>query len=189
MLETNRPFHIVRMPGSQMFAVGFGQGDENSPALVISFQVPVRPSVNYERIAHGVAAWGGDLSQHLFYFRRFVDDSLPLDVRWLNGYRLLEWHFVTDRAGLPKSKEWRAFVARFEEDLLPLSRPKQTTIGLIEEARAMAAHAGMDNRSEAERAIDPRNAMERTFRILEKMAITVLNEHSSRTGNPVRFQA
>lgn len=72
------------------------------------------PNLNYERLAYGMAAWAGDVSQHLFYFRRFVDGSLPLDVRWLNGYRLLEWHFVGNRGGLAKSPDWRAFVTRFD---------------------------------------------------------------------------
>jgi hypothetical protein len=34
--------------------------------------------------------WNGDIQHYLFYFRRRVDESLPLDVRWLNGYGLLE---------------------------------------------------------------------------------------------------
>jgi hypothetical protein len=189
MLETKQPFHVMRLPGSQMFPVAFGQGDEHSPAALLDITLAEPPNLSYERIAYGMAAWGGDVSQHLFYFRRLVDDSLPLDVRWLNGYRLLEWHFVGDRAGLSKASEWRAFVTRFEEALRSCLRPKQTIVGLFEEARALAAHAGMDNRSEAERARDSRNAMEKTFRVLEQMVITVLNEHPSRTTNPVRFEA
>jgi len=188
MMETKRPFQVPRMPGSQMFAVSFGQGDEHSPALLIDVSQPPPESLSYERIAYGMAAWGGDVSQHLFYCRRLVDESLPLDVRWLNGYRLLEWHFVGDKAGLAKSNEWRSFVSRFEEDLQPLARSKQTSVGLLEEARALAAHAGLDRRSEAERAKDPRNAMEKTFRVLERMAVTVLNEHPSRASNPVKFE-
>jgi hypothetical protein len=31
--------------------------------------------------------------------------------------------------------------------------------------------------------------MERTFRILEQMAMTVLNEHPGRADHPVRFEA
>jgi hypothetical protein len=147
------------------------------------------PTLSYERIAFGMAAWGGDVSHHLFYFRRLVDGSLPLDVRWLNGYRLLEWHFVGDRAGLAKSPQWQAFVARFDDILGASLRPNQTSVGLLEEARALAAHAGIDDRSEAERVRDPRNAMEKTFPVLEQMAITVLNEHPSRIRNPVRFEA
>ncbi len=190
MLETQRPFHIEPLPGSQMFAVALGQGAEDSPAVLLNVTLVEPPNLSYERIAGGMAAWGGDVRQHLFYFRRFVDGSLPLDVRWLNGYRLLEWHFVGDRAGLAKSPEWQAFVKKFDYMLEPSLRPKnQTAVGLLEEARALAAHAGMDNRSDAERAKDSRNALVKTFRALEQMVMTALNEHPSRVGNPVRFEA
>ena len=189
MMETKRPFHVMHFPNSQTFAVGLGQGDEHSPAPSIILTESQPPNLNYQQIAYGMAAWGGELSQHLFYFRRFIDAGLPLDVRWLNGYRFLEWHFVGDKAGLSKSRNWREFVARFETDFRPFLRPMQTSVGLLEEARALAAHAGIDNRSDAERSRDPRNVMEKTFRVLEQMAIVVLNEHPSRAINPVRFHA
>jgi hypothetical protein len=109
-------------------------------------------------------------------------------VRWLNGYRLLEWHFVGDKENLAKSHKWRSFASRFDGELQPLARPTQTSVGLLEEARALAAHAGFDRRSVGERAKDPRNAMEKTFRAVEQMAVTVLNEHPSRTNSQVRFE-
>jgi len=177
----------MRVPGSQTFAVVLGQGTEDSPAVLLDVALTEPQIINYDRIAYGMSAWGGALSQHLFYFRRFVDGSLPLDVRWLNGYRLLEWHFVGDKAGLARSLEWRTFVARFADVFESCLRRSQTSVGLLEEARALAAHAGIDDRSESERAKDPRNAMEKTFRTLEQMVMTVLNEHPSRVGNPVRF--
>jgi hypothetical protein len=187
MVETKQPFHVMHVPGSQTFAVVLGQGTEDSPAVLLDVALTEPQILNYERIAYGMSAWGGDLSQHLFYFRRFVDGSLPLDVRWLNGYRLLEWHFVGDKAGLARSREWRAFVGRFAGMFESCLRVSQTAVGLLEEARALAAHAGIDDRSDAERAKDPQNAMEKTFRTLEQMVMTVLNEHPSRVGNPVRF--
>jgi hypothetical protein len=187
MLETKRPFHVVRLPGSQMFAVALGQGAEDSPAVSLEIAMIGQTNLSYERVASGMAAWNG-VDHYLFYFRRFVDGDLPLDVRWLNGYRLLEWHFVSDKAGLSRSQQWKAFVERFLDVLTPSLRPNQTAVGLLEEARALAAHAGLDARSEDERRRDPRNAMEKTFRVIERMVMTVLNEHPSRVGNPVRFQ-
>lgn len=135
----------------------------------------------------GVAAWNVDVRHHLFYFRRLVDDRLPLDVRWLNGYRMLEWHFVGDRSGLSRSVEWRDFVARFKGQLEPCVRPNQTLVGLLEEARALAAHPGIDDRSEIERTRDPQNVLEKTFRVVEAMVMTVLNEHPSRATSPAFF--
>jgi hypothetical protein len=188
MLETKRPFEIHRIPGSQTFFVAVSSGNEDSPAAAFQPRFAEAENINYQNIAYAMAAWSGAVSEHLFYFRRLVDNNLPLDVRWLNGYRLLEWHFVGDKANLRKSKEWQAFVARFEASFRPLLRPNQPIVGLIEEARFLAAHAGMDKRSEAERARQPYNAMERTFRVLEQMVMTVLNEHPARAGSPIRFQ-
>jgi hypothetical protein len=189
MVETKQPFQVARLlPGSQTFAVVLGQGADDSPAVLIQFAHSEAPTLSYQRIAYGFAPWGGDFSHHLFYFRRLVDSSLPLDVRWLNGYRLLEWQFVGKRAGLAKCPQWRTFVARFDDMLKPLLRPNQTAVGLLEEGRAMAAHAGIDDRSAIERARDPRNALEKTFRILELMVITVLNENALIATSPIKFE-
>ena len=51
----------------------------------------------------------------------------------------------------------------------------------------MAAHAGIDARSDKEREHDPKNAMEKTFRVLEEMVATMLNEHPSIAACPVKF--
>jgi hypothetical protein len=188
MLEMKQPFQVALSPGSQTFAVGLGQGAEDSPALVLKPIHSAAPKLNYQQVAYGIAAWDGSTTDYLFYFRRFVDGSLPLDVRWLNGYRLLEWHFVGHRAGLAKSSRWRTFVEEFREQLNPLLRPKQTRVGLLEEARALAAHAGLDHRSENERLRDRRNAMEKTFKILQLMVTRVLNEIPS-VARYVKFEA
>src|SRR5262249_18344220 len=148
--------------------------------LVLSPSVVAAKPVDYKEIALAMSAWRRDLSQYLFYFRRLVDLSLPSDVRWLNGYRLLEWHFVRDKAGLAKDESWKQFVGRFDAQLSPLCRPKQKSVGLLEEARALAAHAGLDERTEAERAVEPLNAMERTFRVIELMVVVTLNDHPVR---------
>ena len=165
-----------------------GVADENSPALIITPQLVYAPPINYMDVAFGIASWTIDVQHHLFYFRRLIDASLPLDVRWLNGYRLLEWHFVGGRTHLPKSREWHEFVGRFGDSLAPHLRPRQTAVGLLEEARATAAHAGIDERPLEDRRRDPRNSMEKTFRVLERMVMTALNEHASRKGSPIRFQ-
>lgn len=69
----------------------------------------------------------------------------------------------------------------------PHCRARQTRWGLIEEARATAAHAGIDDRSAAERQRQPRNVMEKTFPAIEQMVTAVLNEHPARVANPIQF--
>ena len=185
ILETGQPFRVAYFPNSTTFAISLGHGDEKSPALIIKPTLNRSP-ISYGNIAVGMTAWGGDMTHYLFYFRRFVDNDLPTDVRWLNGYRLLEWHFVGKGAHLAKNAKWREFVERFQVLVEPGLRPKQTPVGLIEEARALAAHAGIDDRKPEERLRDPRNSIEKTFRAIEAMVMTVLNEHPLKPSH-VRF--
>ena len=189
-MATGRPFRIAYFPGTFSYAVGSGLGDESCPAIVIQLK-PCEPTkIDYATVGMGMAAWAESNRYYLFYFHRFIDDQLPLDVRWLNGYRLLEWHFVKDRAWLSKSKEWQQFANRFGDHFKSLLRPKQKVVGLLEETRALAAHAGVDNRSEEERVLAPKNKMEKTFRILERMVMAVLNEHlSHKEGNSITLQS
>jgi hypothetical protein len=185
MMATGKPFHLP-MTDLGVVMVILHQGDRNALAPLV--RPTTEPStVDYQAIAHGMVAWGADLNPEAFYLRRMVDMSLPLDMRWLNGYRLLEWHFVRSAGDLSKSREWRAFLLRFEAQLRPLARPGQGLHGLIEEARAMAAHANMDKRSDAERESDPLTTMQKSFRALEDMVMTVLNEHPGTARLPVRF--
>jgi hypothetical protein len=187
IMLTGRSFTVAHLPRSLMFAVTLGAGDENSPAVFFEITPQEHKAIDYRTLALGIAAWDADVQHHLFYFRRHVDWDYPIDVRWLNGYRLLEWHFCAGKSKLSKSPHWRQFLARFDDGLTPLLRPGQTAAGLMEEARALAAHAGIDERSAEERKRDPRNVIEKTFPVLERMVMTLLNEHPSRANNPVRF--
>jgi hypothetical protein len=188
IMHTGRPFTVAHLPGPLMFPVTLGVGDENSPAVFMTLETQTAPALDYRTLALGIVAWGVEVQHHLFYFRRLIDERFPLDVRWLNGYRLLEWHFCGGESTLPRSPQWRTFLTRFDDAFAPHLRPKQTTVGLLEEARALAAHAGIDERSVEEREREPRNILEKTFSGLECMVMTVLNEHPSRAGNPVRFR-
>jgi hypothetical protein len=189
MMETGRPFYVASIGGSQTVMVALGSGEENSPAVIVRPTETPSVLLDYHRIAVGMA-WPPDLNQHLFYFRRLVDPSLPLDVRWLNGYRLLEWHFLQGKSkrDLPKDADWKMFVAGFEDVLETAKPPNRNTVGYLEEARALAAHAGNDDRPAEELRRDPRNAMEKTFDVLKLMAIKVLNEQLSKSESPIQLQ-
>jgi hypothetical protein len=60
-----------------------------APAPTLEFDANAPPPIDYQRIAYGFSAWGHEAQYHLFFLRRLIDVSLPLDARWLNGYRLL----------------------------------------------------------------------------------------------------
>src|SRR5262245_29277222 len=130
MLHTGRTFTIAHFPGTLSFPVTLGVGDDNSSAVFMAVAEQTSAPIDYKTLALGIGAWPLDLQHHLFYFRRLIDERFPLDVRWLNGYRLLEWHFCGGDSDLSKSQKWRAFLQRFERELAPLLRPRQTAWGL-----------------------------------------------------------
>jgi hypothetical protein len=187
MLELKRTFAVEGHPANRhtFFVVQAPGGRVDAPACVISKTAPEHGLIDYKKIALGFIAFPRDLNVQAHYFRRFIDPALPLDVRFLNGYKLLEWSFVGDNAGLAKNRDWNKFVSEFDEDFTPLLRPKQKAAGFIEEARAMAAHAGCDERTEEDQIRDPETPMQKAFPILINMVIKYLNNHPLRIGNPI----
>jgi hypothetical protein len=184
-MQTGETVSVPRLPGAGMpFVVITGEvqdGDVAAQGVTISIERGSKSFV-YEHLPLAFALWTAGLREHLFYFRRFVDDRSFLDQRWLAGYRLLEWHFV-GRSGkdLPKMEEWRSFLGRFEAEFSPMLKPRQALHGLLEEVRALVAHAAaLDERTYRELQNDRSNEIERTFPILERMVITALNEHPDR---------
>ena len=186
MLETKRSFRVARAPDTELLFAVLGEGLAEAPACCIQVPIVDPPKAEPRKVAACVSVWPSQLVQHLFYFRRLIDPSLPNDVRWLNGYKLLEWHFAPT-GDLPKSPEWRAFLTLNGDELDSLLRPRQTRWGYLEEARALAAHAGMDKRSSEERARDPKNAMEKTMWHIEKLAYDALNSHPIVQQGPILY--
>lgn len=189
MLETGRPFHIAGSPYPDKTMVVLASGDENSPATVMRMTETPTGLLDYRHLALGMA-WPLELQQHLFYFRRLIDPSLPLDVRWLNGYRLLEGYFLRGKTkkDLPKDPDWKTFVAGFQDRVKAVMPLRRNPVGYLEEARVLAAHAGKDDRPPEEREREPRNPMQKTFELLHFMATRVLNEQFAKAGSPIKLQ-
>jgi hypothetical protein len=162
--------------------VVLGEGDENSPAISIkpSFSEPI--PMNYRGLAACIANWHPSATTHLFYLGRFLDVSLPLDVRWLNGYRLAEWHFEKGATSLPKNSSWRALLMEFESELNPYLQKGQTLHGFMQQTRALAAHAIVESRPEDERIRKPGDPIIWTFHILEKIVARISNDPSISRG-------
>jgi hypothetical protein len=85
--------------------------------------------------------WRADFENHLTFLSRFLNSSLPPDVRWHNGYRLLEWHFLRGEGDLQRNDDYRAFLNEHGAALDVFLHQGQTRWGLMEEIRALAAHA------------------------------------------------
>jgi hypothetical protein len=166
---------VAIFPGTTNFAVITGQGDESAKAVIMSLNAAPKPA-DYKSIATGLVNWEPKARVYLFYLVRFLNPSLPPDARWLNGYRLIEWHFMQGRDGLSGNSAWRALLEEHRAKLQPHLRSNQTLHGLLEEARAVAAHAILDNRSPAERAMKPGDLITWTFSTLEAVVIEIMNQ-------------
>jgi hypothetical protein len=182
MLATGTPYNVPTLPRTTLFCTVLGQGDEDSVSLQLKLEFSQIPPIDYTKIVEGLANWGPDLRYHLFYFRRFIDESLPLEFRWLSGYRMFEWNFTKNGCNLAKATTWQEFLERFRSDLSPYLKGKQTLHGLFEETRALVAHAKLDDRSPDESEREPRDLLQMTFPTMEKMVMTLLNEHPARLG-------
>jgi len=130
---------------------------------------------DYKAIATGLVNWQPKARTYLFYLVRFLNPSLPPDARWLNGYRLIEWHFMQGKDGLAGNSAWRTLLEKHRAKLETHLRSNQTLYRLLEEARALAAHAILDNRSGAERAAKPGDLITWTFSTLEAIIIEIMN--------------
>jgi hypothetical protein len=156
--------------------VWLSQGDETTDSLQLDPQYAPASEVDYQAAAMLMAAWKPDFRVHLFYLGRFLNHELPPEVRWLNGYRLLEWHFRRGKVGLSKDKAYLAFLARHGQALDALLGSKQDRKGVIEEVRSLAAHAMLS------RTADPRNdnastsLIIKTFAALEGLVTALLND-------------
>lgn len=172
-----------RVPGTTTFVTSFRRSlDGEEPAAVVDVTMQRLAPVHYPSIQAGVWMWGAALRHHLWFFARMMDSALPVDVRWLSAYRLIEWHFLqgAGRLKLPRSSAYLALVDRVGHLLAPFSRPQQSYAGLIEQARAMAAHAQVDERTLDELMVNPRNLLQETFPAVQTMVMTVLNEHPAK---------
>src|ERR1019366_9267996 len=102
-----------------------GKGDETTDSCLLDPRYAPVSKVDYQAAANLMTAWKPDFRVHLFYLGRFLNHDLPPDVRWLNGYRLLEWHFRRGQGGLAKDKAYLAFLAQHGQAFDALLGAKQ----------------------------------------------------------------
>lgn len=171
-------------PNTSGMIVWMGEGNEDSDSCQMDPRYTPPVPMNYDAAAQLMAAWEPDYRVHLFYLGRFLNHELPPEVRWLNGYRVLEWHFRQGHVGLAKDRKYQEFIGQHGGALDTVLGPKQDRKGLIEEVRAMAAHAILS------RTADPRlenastNLISKSFQGLESLVMAVMNEG---TGGRVSF--
>jgi hypothetical protein len=156
--------------------VWMGQGEETTDSFQLDPQYAPVSEVDYQAAASLMAAWKPDFRAHLFYLGRFLNHELPSEVRWLNGYRLLEWHFRRGKTGLAQDNAYLAFLAQHGQALDALLGPQQDRKGVIEEVRALAAHAILSRTADPRNDNASTNLVIKTFAALESLVTALLNE-------------
>jgi hypothetical protein len=161
---------------SATFMVILGEGDETVRSVELRVDRSPAPVADLPAAAQIMTTWKPDFRVHLHFLSRFLNYNLPADVRWLNGYRVLEWHFLRGRSGkLARDLGYQQFVKEHGADFDGHLREKQTRAGLIEEVRALVAHAILAQ------AHDPRSdktsdKVLATFAALEALVQKLMNE-------------
>lgn len=181
LIHTNHlsvPERIIGSLDSLMIVTGAYSDDER--VLQIDTNVQLNPP-DFESAASLMTGWDSDFRHHLFYAVRFFNWELPIEIRWLSGYRFLEWHFCRGEVKLVASHGWRELLETRSQSLQPLLKPRQTLVGLFEETRALAAHALLASRPS-------QDLIRETFPHLGALVSTILQEVRV-DGLQFRFQA
>jgi hypothetical protein len=176
----------ILQKNSAAFMVFMGNGGIDADSVALTLNYAPQATADFSAAAAIMTSWKADFRVHLFYISRFLNHTLPPEVRWLNGYRVLEWHFMQGKVGLAGSEAYRAFLDRQGAALDASLKQNQSRYGLIEEVRAQAAHAILS------RTADPRNddgstsLILKTFPALESLVMKLMNEG---TNDAVTFKA
>lgn len=164
------------VPEAAQFAVLLGQGDEQADAVQLDPKYAPATEPNFEGAAALMAAWLPDFRIHLHYLARFLNRNLPPEMRWLNGYRVLEWHFMRGKVGLGRSPAFKDFVRQVADRLDAVRASGQTREGLVEEVRALVAHAQLAKREAPKLEGVTADLVLRTFPAMEQMVMAVMNQ-------------
>jgi hypothetical protein len=170
------------MAGTTSYMTILGEGDEQSPMVILEPKYAEATALDTDILRNCIANWRRGAESHLFYVARFLNDSLPLDVRWLHGYRLAEWHFQRGTDGLARNPRWRALLSTKANALAPFLRPGQTAHGLLEQVRASAAHAVAQPPPRDERLRTPDELVRLTFPTMHALVVEIANDPELSNG-------
>jgi hypothetical protein len=169
---------------STLHPVLLGEGDGNTPIFGFKPVLAKAVPANYEAAAHVMANWRPEFKHHLHFLAKFLNPNLPADVRWLHGYRFMEWHFERGGTKLATNKGFRAFIEEHGSALDVHKPPARTRVGFLEEIRAVLAHALLADRPTENARTRIQHAVMNTFATLESFVIAIMNDHA---GEGIKF--
>jgi hypothetical protein len=161
---------------SAAFMVFLGQGDEHAESVQLDPQYGPPVKADFASAARLMISWKPDFKIHLHYLSRFLNHNLPPEVRWLNGYRLLEWHFHRGKGDLASDKAYRAFLDRHGAAFDAHLRPRQSRHGLLEQVRGLVAHAILSKTADPVSEGATTIRVLGTFAALESLVTQIMNE-------------
>lgn len=161
---------------SSAHMVWLGQGGAETPFMKLELQWAKPVPADYHGAAMMLAAWPPEMKHHLHFLAKFLDPNLPADVRWLQGYRFLEWHFERGATKLQNNRNFRTFLDLHGAALDAFRRANQTRHGFVEEIRGLMAHALLADRATEVERLMIQSAATNTFAALEGLVMAVLND-------------
>jgi hypothetical protein len=173
------PFKFNKLPGTTNIFISYGEFDEanNKPLEITPVYRQVK--LNYDALKFSLAGQFPGLESYLVYLQRGMDTRLDWDYRWINYYKICELRFNSKGDKLIKSENWRLFLNRFNHELKPFLKSKQSFWGLIEEWRVLAYHSiGEGGKVNFGNPFDSSAAKKliETLPIMQKFAHTIINE-------------
>ena len=153
-----------------------GQGDQQTEAIQLELRYAPPAKADFAAAAQLMASWQPDYRGHLLYLARFLNHDLLPEVRWHNGYRVLEWHFRRGKVGLAKDLAYRAFLDEHGAALDVYLASGQSRAGLLEQTRDIVAHAILAKNADPLRDGKTNDLVLGTFAALESLVIKVMNE-------------
>jgi hypothetical protein len=117
-----------------------------------------------------------EFQRPFIYLARFLNHDLPPEVRWHNGYRVLEWHFRRGKVGLAQDSAYRALLDKHGAALDAYLTSGQSRAGLLEQTCAIVAHAILLKTADPVGEGKTNDLVLGTFAGLESLVIQVMNE-------------
>jgi hypothetical protein len=141
--------NFIRISGDSLFniytllpnsiIITYGEGDHtNKPLEIKQLGVPERPKLDFTIVIQSMKAFPREYKLYMQYFNRFTNKLIPLEMRWLNGYKIFELYY---KYPLGKNAQWIQFLEEWRSEISPFLKTNQTLSGFIESVRSDAAHA------------------------------------------------
>jgi hypothetical protein len=169
--------NFVRIGGDTLFSIYslipnhimlcYGEGDKGSKPLEVKGQFTTQKNpIDFSILIKASKAFPREHTLYMQYLNRFTNLSIPLEMRWLNGYKIFELHY-----GFPlrKKNKWKSFLEEYREEIIPLLRDESQSLhGFMATVRNEAAHAVSNIHHKEDLFI-------KTLPVMEKMLIKFLN--------------